>query len=149
MGGGTDLGQAMNDLTNFLGRRVARRNQIFAGAELLTPSCRQLVLIVDISVTGAKLRLRNSVGISLARISWEGNGIWGEIVWFDGTFAGMRFDQSWAPKDLFTYTDLKKAQDLVGSPELVLKSYFTPPIFSDYEKSELSGILPDDHQIGP
>lgn len=122
----------MNDLTDFLGRRVARRNQIFAGAELLTPSRLQLVLILDISVTGAKLRLRNSVGTSPARLSWEGNGIWGEIVWWDGAFAGMRFDQSWAAADLFTYTDLIKAQDFVGSPELMLKSYFAPPSnFSD------------------
>ncbi|MBB3777262.1 hypothetical protein FHS52_003259 [Erythromicrobium ramosum] len=140
----------MNDLTNFLGRRVARRNQIFVGAELLTPSRRQLVLIVDISVTGAKLQLRNSVGISSARLSLQGNGIWGEIVWCDGAFAGMRFDQSWTPDDLFTYTDLNKAQDFVGSPELMLKSYFTPPLnFSDPEKSELGDFLHDDPQIGP
>ena len=139
----------MNDLTDFLGRRVARRNQIFAEAELLNPSRRQLVLIVDISVTGAKLQLRNSVGISPARLSWDGNGIWGEIVWCDGTFAGMHFDQNWTPADLVTYTDLHKAQDFVATPELMLKSYFTPPSnFSDPEKSELGEILPDDHQIG-
>jgi hypothetical protein len=109
-----------------------------------------LVLIVDISVTGAKLQLRSGVGISSARLSLQGNGIWGEIVWCDGAFAGMRFDQSWTPDDLFTYTDLNKAQDFVGSPELMLKSYFTPPLnFSDPEKSELGDILHDDPQIGP
>lgn len=117
----------MNDLTDFLGRRVARRNQIFAEVALLTPSRRQLVLIVDISLTGAKLRLRHSVGISPARLSWEGNGIWGEIVWCDGTFAGMHFDQSWTPVDLMTCTDRNKPQHFIASPELMLKSYFTTP----------------------
>lgn len=144
----TDIGQTMNDLTDFLGRRVARRNQIFAVAQLLTPSLRQLVRIVNISVTGAKLQLQNSVGVSPACLIQDGGGLWGEVVWCSGTFAGMRFDRSLTAEYISKYVELYNYQDFVDFPELMLKYYINPPNFPDLEKAELSEFQPDHHQIG-
>jgi hypothetical protein len=83
----------MDDLDQIIGRREARRQPFKVSATLLTASRLQRVVIQDISSRGAKIWLGKPVANVQALLSWEDTKVWGEIMWCDGIFAGIRFYQ--------------------------------------------------------
>ena len=83
------------------GRRVAAREPVLLNAALLTLRASRPVTLVDVSKTGARLRVREPLS--------QGQQIWlkinpieifGTVVWIDGEECGVLFDEPLADAEV-------------------------------------------------
>lgn len=75
------------------GRRAAAREPVLLNAAMLTPRASRTVTLLDVSTTGARMRLKEP--LSLGQQIWlkiNPADIFGTIVWLDHGECGIRFD---------------------------------------------------------
>ena len=83
------------------GRRVAAREPVLLNAALLTLETSRPVILVDVSKTGARLRVREA--LSRGQQIWlkiNPVDIFGTVVWVDGEECGVLFDEPLADAEV-------------------------------------------------
>ncbi|HEV2043222.1 MAG TPA: PilZ domain-containing protein, partial [Sphingomicrobium sp.] len=97
------------------GRRAAQREPVLLNAALLTVRTSRPVTVVDVSKSGARLRVREPL--------FRGQQIWlkinpsdlfGTVVWVDGEECGVLFDEPLADAEVASLQTRGKVVIMVG-----------------------------------
>lgn len=76
------------------GRRTAARGDVLLAAAMMTLSSSRSVILLDVSKTGARMRVREP--LAQGQVVWikaQPADIFGTVVWSRGRMCGMRFDE--------------------------------------------------------
>ncbi len=97
------------------GRRAARREPVLLNAALLTLRASRPVTLVDVSKTGARLRVREP--LSRGQQIWlkiNPSDFFGTVVWVDGEECGVLFDDPLADAEVASLQARGKVIIIVG-----------------------------------
>ena len=110
----------MDDPAETVGNRSAARSYASGDGVFLTPFRAHSIQIVDISSTGARVKVRQRVFGSRGVMRWLGYNYWAAIAWEKEHLLGLKFDRPIEPKALkitiesYEFSPFKRGPDSVN-----------------------------------